>query len=226
MPLTGHCRQPVADQADALGDWAHETAFPELSAVEWMRQTIRRYPGEVTLLATGPLTNVGLLAALDPEATGMLRSLVIMGGRFGPVPPPRGDVEWNMRCDAVAAERTVTTPGCPLRAVGLDVTTRVTMPAEAVRKRFAAPVLEPVRDFAEIWFRRTDEVVFHDPLAAACVFDPSLCTWEAGTVEVELQSTRLAGHTTFTPAPDGAHRIARTVDAGRFLDHYFEIVRG
>src|SRR5262245_50589217 len=54
-PLLGPQRQPRAPEADALERWAHERAFPQGQAVEFMRQTIRAHPGEVTLLAIGPM---------------------------------------------------------------------------------------------------------------------------------------------------------------------------
>src|SRR5215213_1054103 len=50
------------------------------TAVEFLRQAIRGRPGEITLLTLGPLTNVALLFALDPEIPSMLKSIVSMAG--------------------------------------------------------------------------------------------------------------------------------------------------
>ena len=75
-------RQTTAGQADALGDRDRRREFPPNTAVEFLRDTIRANPGEVTLLAVGPMTNLGLLFAIDPALPGMLKQLVLMCGRF------------------------------------------------------------------------------------------------------------------------------------------------
>jgi inosine-uridine nucleoside N-ribohydrolase len=77
-PLLAGQRQPRAPQAEALRRWEHDQTFPHGQALEFMRQTIRRHPGDVTLLAIGPLTNVALLSAADPEIPAPLKSLVLM----------------------------------------------------------------------------------------------------------------------------------------------------
>lgn len=55
-PMRGEQRQPIAQQAAALPRWPHETYFPDGRAVEFLAQTIRSHPGEVTLLTVGPMT--------------------------------------------------------------------------------------------------------------------------------------------------------------------------
>jgi len=82
-------------------------------------------------------------------------------------------------------------------------------------------LLRPVLDFAEVWFQQAQTITFHDPLAAATIFDDSICGFEQGQVEVELASSRLAGHTHWTPDPAGPHAAALTVNAPKFFEHYF-----
>src|SRR5665647_1862140 len=100
-PLTIPQKQPIARQAKVLPAWEHEKKFPHGEAIEFMRQTIRKNPGEITLIAIGPLTNIALLFKIDPEIPHLIKSLVIMGGVFinlNPYP-----TEWNIRCDPHAA---------------------------------------------------------------------------------------------------------------------------
>ncbi|MGD2174792.1 MAG: nucleoside hydrolase, partial [Candidatus Brocadiaceae bacterium] len=78
-PILFEQRQPEAPQAEVLPNWPHAEEFEPFGAVEFLRRTIREAPGEVTLLTIGPLTNIGLLFALDPEVPGKLRRLVMMG---------------------------------------------------------------------------------------------------------------------------------------------------
>jgi inosine-uridine nucleoside N-ribohydrolase len=133
----------------------------------------------------------------------------------------RGDMEWNALVDPFATGMIYRAEPKVHRSIGLDVTLQVTMLAEEVRKKFTAPLLRPVLDFAEVWFERTKVMTFHDPLAATTIFDDKICGYERGLVEVELKSDRLGGATSFSSKSDGPHEIAVTVDKDRFFDHYF-----
>ena len=227
QPLLVQARQPKSPQADALGRWPHETSFASAEAIAFMGHTIRANPGEVTLLAIGPLTNIALLFATDPELPGLLKSLQLMAGQFDPArlrSVVGGKWEWNIWCDPHAAAMVYRAPVRLHRSIGLDVTTQVVMDAPQVRLRFNTPLLRPVLDFAEVWFKQTERITFHDPLAAACIFEPSLCTYATGNVTVELHDPDRYAHTLFQPGEVGAHEIATHVNPVRFFDHYFEIV--
>lgn len=221
-PLRVPQRQPRAPQAAALPARDHEEELAAGGAVELMRETIRAHPGEVTLLAIGPLTNVAELVARDPEIPALLRSLVLMGGYYRTGAEP----EWNVLLDPHAAAEVLAAAAgrTPVRAIGLDVTLQVTMPAEAVRARFTAPLLAPAREFAEVWFASgAADITFHDPLAAATLFEPSVCGFERGRIEVALDGDH-AGATTWHPAADGPHEIATTVDVEGYLRHFFDVL--
>src|SRR5471030_2476621 len=69
-------KQPHVPQAAALNKWDHDTKFSQGEAVEFLRQTIRANPGEMTLLAIGPMTNIAALFAADEEIPKLLKSLV------------------------------------------------------------------------------------------------------------------------------------------------------
>ena len=81
-PLVIEQKQPHAAQAVALPKWPHDTDFRSGEAVEFLRHTIRKHPGELTLLTIGPLTNIALLFRVDPEIPTLLKSLVMMCGVF------------------------------------------------------------------------------------------------------------------------------------------------
>jgi purine nucleosidase len=110
-----------------------------------------------------------------------------------------------------------------LVAYGLDVTLKCTMEAEACLERFQGGPFEVVREMAEVWFRRTDRITFHDPLAATCIFEPDICTYRTGRVAVDLERGEKFGETSFEEAAEGPHRIADGVDPDRFFRRYFEV---
>lgn len=224
-PLLSGQQQPSAPQAAALGRWPHETNFARGEAVEFLRHTIRSHPGEIVLLAIGPLTNVAALFGADAEIPALLKGLVLMSGVFTNHLAGVGPLEWNAKLDPAATAIVYHAQPPVHRSIGLDVTCQVKMPAAEVRERFQAPLLRPVLDFAEVWFQHVDTITFHDPLAAVTIFDDRVCGFERGEVEVELKSDRLAGFTHWKPDPNGRHEVALTVDAPRFFEHYFSFFR-
>lgn len=221
-PLLIAQKQPKAQQAVALSGWEHERDFPPNEAVDFLRRTIRANPGEVALLGIGPMTNIGLLFALDPEIPGLLKELVMMVGVFTNRLAGVGPLEWNAICDPHALAIIYQADVAVHRSVGLDVTCQVTMDADEVRRRFQTGLLRPVLEFAEVWFRNTSTITFHDPLAAVTLFDDSVCTFQRGAVDVELTSPRLLGVTYWLgDAANGRHEVALQVDPQRFFDRYF-----
>ena len=224
IPLLIEQMQPKAQQADALGDWPHDKDFPQGAAIEFLRQTVRAQPGEITLVAVGPLTNIGLLFRADPEIPRMLKGLVLMCGQFFGRAAGRGPVEWNASCDPHAAAIVYQSTVANHRSHGLDVTRQVTMSAKDVRARFQVPLLRPVAAFAEVFFERRNNITFHDPLAATTVFDDRICTFATGNVQVELENQQLAGFMHWQEDDaTGRHQVADTVDADRFFAHYFSV---
>lgn len=221
QPLLIAQRQTEAPQAAALPRWPHKTHFPQGQAIEFLRATIRAQPGEVVLLSIGPLTNVAALFAADEAIPSLLKGLVSMAGVFTNRLAGVGPLEWNAMLDPHASAIVYHQRLAMHRSIGLDVTCQVRMPAAEVRRRFQAPLLRPVLDFAEVWFKTVEGITFHDPLAAVTLFDPAICGFERGRVEVELASSRLTGMTHWTPDENGPHEAALSVTPERFFEHYF-----
>jgi len=224
-PLLAKQRQPFATQAKALVNWDHDKEFPQCQAISFLRNTIRQHPGEITLLAIGPLTNIALLFTIDSEIPKLLKELVLMCGIFTNQLAGVGPVEWNAICDPHATAIVYKAPVKIFRSIGLDVTWQVTMDKDEIIKNFKADVLKPVLSFAGVGFENRDKITFHDPLAAAVIFEDSICEFETGKVDVELTSDRLQGLTYWIPDNvNGIHKVALKVDKDKFFKHYFSVV--
>lgn len=227
QPLLTPERQPDAYQAAVLdGPWPHQTFEPRNTAVEFLRETIYAHPGEITLLTIGPLTNIGLLFALDPAIPALLRGLMVMGGAFD---AQVNDEEWNIICDPYAAA-IVMGAGIELTSLGFNVTKHCRLDAEACRRGFAQAggPFDFVAAMAEIYYAHEEpQIIFHDPLAAALVFEPSLCATQPRRIAVNLIDSARLGRTRpdTTPGPM-PHHVAYDVDAVRFFDRFFDVISG
>jgi inosine-uridine nucleoside N-ribohydrolase len=170
-------------------------------AAEFIRQTIRKYPGEVTLITVGPLTNVAAALNADAELAAMVRSLVMMGGSLsgGNITPA---AEFNVYVDPEAA-RIVFQSGIPITMVGLDVTRKTTLTDEHIRQLEAAqtPVSLAAAKIGRNAIDHTRSQGFlvgpnmHDSLAVAAFLDPSILKWKEYYVDVETTGELTAGET-------------------------------
>ena len=225
QPLLTPQKQPVAHQAKYLSKYPHETKFPEGQAIEFMRRTIRGNPHEVTLLAVGPLTNIALLFAVDPEIPALLKQLVIMCGTF--TYRYKGDpclTEWNARCDPYATAMVYRAPVKNIVSVGLDVTSEVALEKEEIIKRFNTGILKVVLDFSGILDNTRQQIVFHDPLAASVIFKKEICDFKRGNVEIEIDSKRLEGLTYWEADEKGKNEVAFGVNRDMFFEHFFNTI--
>jgi inosine-uridine nucleoside N-ribohydrolase len=172
----------------------------ERHAVDFLAERVLASPDPVTLVPTGPLTNVGLLLALHPQAAARLERIVLMGGAIaeGNVTPA---AEFNIWADPEAAQR-VFASGLDVTMIGLDVTHRALMTrvhADRLRSsgrtgRFVAELY----DFFSAFHRRTygsEDSPIHDALAVAHAFLPGLVETAHRHVAVETGSELCRGRT-------------------------------
>ena len=170
-------------------------------AAEIIRQIVRKYPGEVTLVTIGPLTNIATALNADPDLAGMVRALVMMGGSLsgGNITPA---AEFNVYVDPEAA-RIVVQSGIPVTMVGLDVTRRTSLTDEHVRSLEAAhnPVSQAAAKIGRNAINHNRERGYlvgpnmHDSLAVAGFLDPAILKLQDYYVDVETTGELTAGET-------------------------------
>ena len=169
------------------------------SATEIISSMVREGPGEITIIALGPLTNIATVLRADPEIAAMIRGIAIMGGSLsgGNVSP---SAEFNFYVDPEAA-RIVFDSHIPLTMVGLDVTRKVLLHEDHVKLLEAAK--NPVSQAAGRMMRATIErmrdshnppaMAMHDPLTVASLIDPTILTLRDYYVEIETSGELTAG---------------------------------
>jgi inosine-uridine nucleoside N-ribohydrolase len=204
-------------------------------AIDWIAQALRGRADPVTLVATGPLTNIALLLAHHPELAPRIERVVLMGGAIG-----LGNVtpaaEFNVWADPEAAQR-VLSSGLDVTMVGLDVTHRALMtPAHADRLAAAGPAGQLVADLYGFYARFHRErygwrgAPVHDAVALAHVIDGTLLTTRACGVVVDTGPELSRGRTYVDPRgamgwEPNCH-VAVEIDAERFLELLIERIAG
>ncbi len=166
-------------------------------AVDFIVETVMADPGQIHLLAIGPLTNVALTFKREPLLARALAHLTIMGGVFrGPDAAALPYAEHNFVCDPEAAH-IVLTAGAPITLVPLDVTTRVKITTAGTRRLRArgTPFHTAVADQVERYprFAQKGATALHDPLAAAIILRPDLVTLRPLHVDIETGGRLSAG---------------------------------
>ena len=176
---------------------APEKTYPD--AIAFMVDTIRKNPGQVTLISVAPFTNVGALIRKDPATFRKLKRVVIMGGSVnrgysGGAP----DAEWNVQCDIPAAQALFSS-GIPLYVMPLDSTM---VPLELMQRDAIAhhgtPMTKALTELTEEWANATqrDKPTLFDMVAAAYAVQPDLCPMTPLRLEVDEKG--------FTRKVDGA----------------------
>ena len=202
-------------------------------AIDWIASAVVASADPVTLIATGPLTNVALLLARHPELESELERIVLMGGAIG-----EGNTtpaaEFNIWVDPEAASR-VFQSGLDLTMVGLDVTHRALMtPAHTERLASAGTAGKLVADLYDFYarFHRREYgwegAPLHDAVAVAHVIDPTLLTTSHCGVVIDTGPEPSRGRThvdlrrTMEWRPN-CH-VAHGIDSERFLELLIERV--
>ncbi len=207
----------------------------ERAAVAFMADALREAPGPVTLVPTGPLTNVAAFLRSHPGLKKKISHVSLMGGSVG-LGNTTPAAEFNIYVDPEAA-RQVFESGLPVTMSGLDVTHQAGAgTAERERLRALGEVGETVAGFLD-FFAETYESVFgfdapplHDPVALAAVLEPELVEVRSMRVDVECESTLTRGETVcdlygVTGKPANAE-VALKLDREGFFELLYRTLEG
>lgn len=239
VPIAAGCRlplvRPVEIAPDVHGDSGLDgVELPEPAVeldprhgVDLIIETIMsNEPGTVTLVPTGPLTNIAMAARKEPRIVERVQEVVLMGGGYhvgnwSPV------AEFNIKVDPEAAH-IVFNEKWPIVMVGLDLTHQA-LATDEVAERIAA-VPGSVSQFTLglfTFFRKAyqdaqgfDFPPVHDPCTLAYLIDPTIVETVKVPVDVELNGSLTTGMTVAgfrAPAPEDCHtKVATRLDAPRF----------
>lgn len=203
-----------------LGDGFKSPSLLPVAAEDFLYSAFSRRPGEITLIAIGPLTNVGALLKKHPDAAKKIKQIVLMGGSidrgYAENSPP--EAEYNIRMDPGAAQ-VVFSSGVPLLVAPLDVTAMLKLDADARHRIFTqlTPITNDLTLLYHLWNNETP--VLFDPMAVALVIDPTLCEVKSLAISVDNEG--------FTRRADGRPpnaAVALHTDPAKFFQFYLSRV--
>jgi purine nucleosidase len=231
-PVTAGCAgpllRPALDAREVHGDSGLGGAIlpPAVAppapghAIDYLIDTLRAAPGEITLVGTGPLTNIALAVRREPRLTDWVRDFVIMGGSAS-----RGNVtpaaEYNIWADPEAAA-VVFRAGWTVTMLGLDVTLRTSATAAVQqRMRDLGPlgtelIVPALAQYLSV--REPAGPPVHDVCAVAWVAQPELFGLVPARVQVEVAGQLTAGMTVtdFDLGDGGNALVAMDIDVEKF----------
>ena len=215
--------EPRPKQDINQAPWADGFVGPQLlkeNAVDFLRSKFHRYPGQITLVAIGELTNVAALLKADPLVAKKIKRIAIMGGSIarGYEPGSNPDAEWNIKSNPAAAQ-VVFSSGIPIIMAPLDVTAMLKLDAAARSRIFNqnTPVANSLAALYHLW--KAETPTLFDPMAVALVLDPTLYQTKDLAVEVDSKGyTRVVN----TKPPNAT--VGMNTDPARFFEFYLSRV--
>ncbi len=234
---TDHSDVPVAAGPGTMAKstftqtrWASQFPEPQKGwpdAIDFVLNTIRRNPGQITLISIAPFSNVGALIDRDPATFRKLKKVVIMGGSihrgYGDLgyTPDRGpSPEYNILMD-ISSARKLFASGVPLYVMPLDSTQ---LKLDLVKRNALFSQGTPLTDALTLlyhqWTSSTNNPTptLFDPMAVSFAIDPSLCPTQAMRIAIDDK-----GYTRVEPGEPNAN-VCLQSDSDRFFHFYIPAV--
>lgn len=248
IPVIKGAAAPLVDPDKRRGapaaireQFGHRVPQPGYAAAELAARAAAD-PGEITIVAIGPLTNVAAAINLDPDFAKNLKEIVIMGGVFlAHTNRQTMPGEFNFWVDPEAADA-VLRSGAAIRLVGLDVTLQVRLTREhaAVMRAGASKFGTFAGECTLGWIDQmakwnpgdpeaSKSCAMHDPLAVAAIARPELLTWADAHVAVVTgpsiaRGVAVADFLLSDDPPAANVRVAVGVDVEGFMSYFLERV--
>lgn len=250
IPVHQGCGHPLVRPLEVAADVHGETGLdgvelPEPTrpldqghAVNWIIETImNNEPGTITLVPTGPLTNIAMAARLEPRIVERVKEVVLMGGGYH-VGNWSAVAEFNIKVDPEAAH-VVFNESWPVTMVGLDLTHQA-LCTPAVQSRIDAlgtdvsSFASGLMDFFREAYRNNQDFVdppVHDPCTVAYLIDRSVMITRRCPVDVELHGDLTLGMTVADlrgpePSAEQCHtQVAVALDFDKFWDLIIDAIK-
>lgn len=208
-------------------------------AVDFIINKVMEFPGEITLIPIGTLTNIALAIIKEPKIISKVKEIVAMGGVIWPEKlGVYHTCEHNFSADAQAT-KIVLNSGIPFTMIGLNVTLKVKMTNDRFNqlKSYHTPVVDGLVEMTKRWFKvlNRDWSELHDPCAVGAVIDRSFVKTEKFFIKCKILNGDLETvpykrsvypykRIGFVPTKEPHIEVALDVEADRFWDFFIKRV--
>jgi inosine-uridine nucleoside N-ribohydrolase len=206
------------------GGFAKKKAEPT-SAIDYLVRTVMQNPGQVTILAIGPLTNIAMAMRMEPRFAGNVKQLVIMGGAIASLPDGGGNhtpnAEFNFYVDPEAAQ-IVLRSGIPIVLSPLNISRKAKFTKEWYEKIVAVdtPITRLIKQQLGPRFDKRPDMsaLMYDQIAAVALVNPSLMKTLDLFVDVDINQDANYGVSVGAPQPWPGGESARKMAVQTDLD--------
>ena len=245
IPLARGCELPLVQPSLLAPETHSETGvgyakLPEprtkptvQHGCDFLIEQVMANPGEITLVAVGPLTNVAMAIRKEPGFAKSLKEIIIMGGAIRHEGNTTALAEFNVYVDPHAAH-IVFHSGIPITLVPLDVTYQCILTAPDVERlmKIDSPIPKFIKDSTDFYMQYHDTYqsikgcIINDPLALTLTFAPELCDYEKLPVDVDISGGVSMGKTfadfyNYNKKPANM-KVALDVRARGFIELFLE----
>ena len=242
IPVFAGAEQPLCNtpywHTNPVSRWPEDfkpqpvNVYESHQALQWMRETIRKSPGEITLITIGQFTNLAILLLADPETAGMLKNVFSMGGNFD-YPSGCPETECNVVLDPVATAVVFQHIRTPFKLVTIDRVRGKGLGKDMLNEMLQHKKLQAVRACCEVW-GELKGLGLADPFTVTMAFEPQLASFKQGRVGVKfshrklpdgepLSENRVTGFTTFEKNAQGPHQVVNTINRESTHKHLLEV---
>lgn len=191
-------------------------------AVDFIVETVMRHPGEITLVAIGPHTNIAAALIREPRISEYVKEIVVMGGvtRLARNGIHLSPIEHNIQCDPEAAS-VVFSCGAPIVMVGLDVTREALFSRKEkdVIASCGTPLAQTLASMMQTFmdYMKRDYSYMCDPFAIAALIDRTLIHTKRMDVRIHYDHREVTGQTIAELSRNGNVEVALEADILRFF---------
>ena len=209
-PLSGASTWHSGLEGSSLGDLSGYSARD--GAVEFLLQSVLQRPGEIEILAIGPLTNIATAILRDPNWAGKVKCLYVMGGDF-----ERDFAEHNFKSDLKAAQ-IVFDSGIRVDVMPLNITRQVAIEIEAFDFLGESALGKEIKQWAKYKSLAFNNP--HDLMALLLIFEPELFSFsDSGVVNVSSKAS-----SSYRQDATGKARIVTGLDGDRVRQRVLEVL--
>lgn len=217
--------QPFCQQGKILDRFnSSRSSVTDVHAVEFMRQKIDENPGEVNVIAIGPLTNIALLFQMYPWTIEKIKALYLMGFKIDNSPEAMDKLDWNLLCDSFSAKQVLQSKLKRLVVIPCDTTYQLSTSFSYFDEKCQCKEKQVLTAMLEVWLEKYEAFSYHDPLLCVALTRPDLFESVQGRFTYNPHGNPMLSMTTWEKDADGNCECIMAFNQAVFLEELYGVI--